>query len=119
MTNSSKTITVFLSGRVSGLTRDEAVKAFEAGKNAVLERIHDIKIMFNGKLVGLINVEVNFINPMELVPEYATDSEAMALLLPKLCASDIVAFLPNWGMSGGSHVEEELTRYLHKNRIHL
>ena len=87
---------IFISGRIAGLPREEAVRTFERGKKMLIENTFD------------------FVCPTDLLKEGASDSEAMALLLPLLCKSDGILLLNDSKFSGGSHIEEKLAKYLKK-----
>lgn len=56
----------------------------------------------------------DYVCPVDLVPEGASDSLAMKLLLPLLCDCDGILLLNDSKFSGGSHVEEKLAKYLKK-----
>jgi hypothetical protein len=87
---------IFISGRIAGLSRDEAVRNFERGKKMLMQNTFD------------------FVCPIDLVPEGATDEDAMSTLLPLLCKCDGILLLNDSKFSGGSHIEEKLAKYLKK-----
>jgi hypothetical protein len=84
---------LFISGRVTGLPRPEAVKNFERGKRLCRENTYDS------------------VNPLEVVPEGATNKEAMKILLPMLMDCDGILLLNDTKFSEGSQVEEEVARF--------
>jgi len=90
-----RSMKIFISGRVTGLPRAEAVRNFERGKRLLLNNTYD------------------YYNPLELVPSDATPKESMAILLPLLTSTDCngVLFLNDSKFSPGSHVEETVARY--------
>lgn len=110
-------ITIFLSGQVSGLKREEAVSEFRAGRKATEKLLRESTIPSLGEVPNETNLR--FINPMDIVPESASNAEAMGLLLPMLTRADLVSFLPNHRFSEGSRVEMNLALYLHKPVIFL
>jgi hypothetical protein len=89
---------VFISGRVTGLPRADAVRNFERGKKMLLQNGYD------------------FINPVDLVPEGADQGEAMTILCPLLTAKacDAILLLNDSKFSEGSQIEEMLARYCGK-----
>jgi hypothetical protein len=84
---------VFISGGISGLRPEEAKRNFERGKRMLLQNTYD------------------YINPLEMVPEGATDKEAMKILLPLLMDCDAILLLSDSKFSKGSHVEETVAQY--------
>lgn len=88
-----RSLKVFISGKVTGLPRAEAMRNFERGKMLLLQNTFD------------------FVNPLEVVPEGSTDREAMKILLPLLCTCDAILLLSDSKFSGGSHVEETVAKY--------
>jgi hypothetical protein len=84
---------VFISGRVTGLPREEAKRNFERGKKMLLQNTFD------------------FINPLDLVREGATNREAMKILLPILTDCYAILLLNDTKFSEGSQVEECVARY--------
>lgn len=84
---------IFISGRVAGLPRAEAVRNFERGVKMLMQNTYD------------------FVNPLNIVPEGATDREAMKVLLPLLCDCDGILLLNDSKFSGGSHTEETVAKY--------
>lgn len=91
-------LTVFISGRVTGQSRDITLRNFERGKRLILQ---------NGWMPK---------NPVEMVPESATASEAMAIccafITSKAC--DGILLLNDTKFSEGSQIEESLARYCGK-----
>lgn len=88
---------IFISGRVNGLPRAEAVRNFERGKQLILN---------NGWL---------YVNPLYMVPEGATNAEAMAILLPVLAKDcDGILLMNDHKFSEGSHVEKMTALYCKK-----
>lgn len=110
-------LTIFLSGQVSGLRREEAVEAFRQGRKTTEKLLRESVVPAIGKVPN--GTKFKFINPVAIVPEDATNAEAMGLLLPLLTRADIVAFLPNHRFSEGSKVEMNLSLYLHKPVLFL
>ena len=88
-----RSLKAFISGRVTGLPRAEAIRNFERGKTMLLDNTYD------------------FVNPLEVVPEGATNKEAMKILLPKLIDCDAILLLSDTKFSEGSQVEETVARY--------
>jgi hypothetical protein len=88
---------VFISGRVTGLSREEAMRNFERGKKMLLQNTYD------------------FISPLDIVPEGADNEESMGILLPILVKDcDAILLLSDHKFSPGSRVEETVARYCHK-----
>jgi hypothetical protein len=89
---------VFISGRVAGLPREEAVRNFKRGEKMLISNTFD------------------FINPLEVVPGEATPAEAMTILLPLLTNKDCdgILLLNDNKFSEGSQIEEMLARYCGK-----
>lgn len=88
---------VFISGRVTGLPREEAVRNFERGERMCLNNTYD------------------FVNPLNLVPEGASNSVAMGILLPILCNQcDGILLMNDHKFSEGSHIEFECAKYTGK-----
>jgi hypothetical protein len=89
---------IFISGRVTGLLRSEAVRNFERGKKLILQNGWD------------------YINPLDLVPENANEPDSMTILLPLLAdkSCDGILLLNDSKFSPGSHVEETVARYCKK-----
>jgi hypothetical protein len=88
-----RSMKVFISGRVTGLKRDEAKRNFERGKTMLLQNTFD------------------FVNPLELVPEGADNRTAMKILLPLLTQCDAILLLSDTKFSEGSQVEEAVAKY--------
>jgi hypothetical protein len=84
---------VFISGRVSGLKREDVVKNFDHGKKLLLNNTFD------------------FVCPVDLVQENAPNREAMKILLPLLTDCDAILLLNDHKFSEGSHLEELTARY--------
>jgi hypothetical protein len=84
---------LFISGRVTGLKRSEAVKNFERGKRLCMQNTFD------------------FVNPMDIVPEGSANKDAMKILLPLLVDCDGILLLNDNKFSEGSKVEEMTARY--------
>lgn len=110
-------ITIFLSGQVTGLKREEAVQEFRSGRKNTEKLLRESVVPSLGRVPKETNLR--FINPMDIVPADATNAEAMSLLLPMLTRADVVAFLPNHRFSEGSKIEMSLALYLHKPVIFL
>jgi hypothetical protein len=88
---------VFISGRIAGLPRPEAVRNFERGVRLCMNNTYD------------------FVNPLELVPENASECEAMTILLPILTKQcDAILLMNDSKFSPGSHVEEKVAKYCKK-----
>ena len=86
---------VFISGKVTGLPRDQVKRNFERGKSLLLNNTYD------------------FISPLDLVPEGATNREAMAILLPVLASEncDGILLLNDSKFSEGSQIELKVAQY--------
>lgn len=84
---------VFISGRVTGLPKEEAIRNFNRGKGMLLQNNYD------------------FINPLDLVPEGASNKEAMRILLPLLIDADGILLLNDNKFSEGSHIEKAIAKY--------
>lgn len=92
---------VFISGRVTGLPREEAKRNFERGKKMLLQN----------------NFE--YVNPLYMVSESANNSEAMAILLPVLIKDcDAILLMNDTKFSEGSQIEEKVARYCGKQIIY-
>lgn len=88
-----RSLKVFISGRVTGLPREEAARNFQRGVKMLLQNTYD------------------YINPLDVVPEGATNREAMKILLPMLTECDGILLLNDNKFSEGSHVEKKLAQY--------
>lgn len=88
-----RSITVFISGPVTGLPRESVIRKFEHGERLLMLNTY------------------NFINPLKHVPEKATQTEAMRILLPKLLKCDAILLLNGYEFSEGSRIEEMLAVY--------
>lgn len=91
-----RSMKVFISGKVTGIPRDETLRKFEKAKMLLLQNTFD------------------YINPMEVVPEDASNSEAMRILLPMVCECDALLLLSDSKFSEGSKIEEMTARYCGK-----
>ena len=88
-----RSMNVFISGRVTGLKREEALRNFERGKTMLLQNTYD------------------YVNPLELVPEGSDERTAMKILLPLLVECDAILLLSDSKFSQGSQVEETVAQY--------
>lgn len=93
-----RSMKVFISGRVTGLPRAEAVRNFERGKKIC---------MLNG---------FNFVSPTDVVDENATPREAMRMLIPMLLKCDAILMLNDYRFSEGAQLELAIVKYI--NTIH-
>jgi hypothetical protein len=84
---------IFISGRVTGLTRQEAERNFNRGVKMLMQNTYD------------------YVNPLDLIPEGADNREAMKILLPVLTECDGILLLNDHKQSEGSHIEKNLARY--------
>ena len=84
---------VFISGRVTGLPREEARRNFERGERLLSDNSYD------------------YVSPLDLVPIVSTPKEAMQILLPKLMECDAILLLSDNKFSEGSQVEECVAKY--------
>jgi hypothetical protein len=92
-----RSMKIFISGRVTGLPRAEAERNFERGKKMLLLNTYD------------------YVNPLELVPENASNSEAMTILLPILARDcDGILLMNDHKFSEGSHLEKMTALYCKK-----
>jgi hypothetical protein len=93
-----RAIKIFISGRVIGLPREEAVRNFERGEKLLLQNTYD------------------FINPLKVVPEEATPAEAMEICLPLVCSNqcDGILLRNDSMFSEGSLLEKATAQYCHK-----
>jgi hypothetical protein len=89
-----RSMKVFISGRISGLPRAEAERNFERGARMLMINTFDA------------------INPLDLVPEEATEREAMKACLGALTTCDAILLLNDNKFSEGSQIEEALAKYL-------
>jgi len=87
---------VFISGRVTGLPRAEAVRNFERGKNLLMQNTYD------------------FVNPLDLVPEGTDNALALKMCLDALFSCDGILLLNDHDFSEGSQIEELVARYWKK-----
>jgi hypothetical protein len=86
-------IKLFISGRVTGLPRAEAIRNFERGRRLCMQNTYLC------------------VNPMDVVPEGSTNKEAMRILLPLLMECDGILLLNDTKFSEGSQVKEAVARY--------
>lgn len=93
-----RSMKIFISGRVTGLPREEAMRNFERGEKL------------------LLNNTYGFINPLKIVPEDASPAEAMKICLPLVCDDDVdgILLLNNSIFSQGSLLEKAAAQYCHK-----
>ena len=93
-----RSLKFFISGRVTGLPREEAIRHFERGEKLLLANTY------------------NFINPLNIVPEGATSAKAMSICLPLICSKDCdgILLLNNSIFSEGSLLEKATAQYCHK-----
>ena len=84
---------VFISGRVTGLPWEEAVKNFERGKKMLLQNTYDP------------------VSPLDHVKEGATPKEAMKICYDLLFPCDGILLLNDHKFSEGSNLEEKTARY--------
>ena len=91
-----RSMKVFISGRVTGLPREVAVRNFERGKKIC---------MLNG---------FNFVSPVDKVPTAATPSQAMKICFNALFDCDAILLLNGHNFSEGSKLEEAVARYCKK-----
>jgi hypothetical protein len=92
-----RSMKVFISGRVTGLPREEAIRNFERAKKLLLQNTYD------------------YVNPLDLVSENATNCEAMTILLPILTRDcDGILLMNDHKFSEGSHLEEMTALYCKK-----
>lgn len=94
-----RSMKVFISGRVTGLPRAEAIRNFDRGKKL---------LMLN---------TFNFVNPLDLVPENATPTEAMSICIAELLKCDGILLLDDHKQSEGSQIEKMLAGYCGKEII--
>jgi hypothetical protein len=87
---------VFISGKVTGVPREKALEKFKRAEMLLMKNTFD------------------YVNPMELVPEGATNSEAMALCLSEVCKCDALLLLSDAKFSEGSKIEEMTAKYCGK-----
>jgi hypothetical protein len=90
----SDPLTVYISGRVTGLPRE----GVEAKFNTAGALLHA-----NGQ---------NPINPLKAVPGGRTQREAMQKLLPLLLDCDAILMLEDWEHSAGAKIEFQLAQYV-------
>ena len=83
----------YIAGRVSGITRVDALINFKRGERTLLA---------NG---------MDFVNPLRLVKENTTPLEAMRILIPAMLDCDGILLLNDWKFSEGARIEEMLARY--------
>jgi Domain of unknown function (DUF4406) len=90
----SDPLTVYISGRVTGLPRESTEKKFK--KAASL----------------LYASNMNPVNPLEHTLEEDTTKEAMQKLLPVLQECDAIMMLADWEFSEGAKIEFQLAKYI-------
>lgn len=97
--NNTKKSKVFISGKVSG---EDYQKCFD--KFRITEDI-------------LNNGGYDVINPLTIVPQGTSWTDAMDIIRPHLINSDIVLFLPDWKNSRGACVEREWAKHYNKKIV--
>jgi hypothetical protein len=84
---------IFISGRITGLPREEAARNFARGEREIAAN------------------DYTWVNPLDLVPEKTPNKEAMSILLPELLKCDGILLLNDTKFSEGSQIEEAVARY--------
>jgi predicted type IV restriction endonuclease len=74
-------------GKVTGLDRAECVKKFKDTQDELEAAGYKV------------------VNPVELIPEDSTWSDAMRMCLRELLTADAVAVHPDWNLSRGASIE--------------
>jgi len=88
-----RSMRVFISGRVTGLPRQEAERNFQRAEDLLYLNTFDP------------------VNPLKFVPEDASNKQAMKILLPILCDCDAILLLNDHKFSEGSHIEKKTAQY--------
>jgi hypothetical protein len=84
---------VFISGRVTGLPRQEAERNFQRAEDLIYLNMFEPA------------------NPLKIVPADASNKHAMKILLPILCDCDAILLLKDHKFSEGSYIEKKTAQY--------
>lgn len=88
-----KKLKVYVSGRITGITLDEAKPKFDAAKQRLTKRGYDVVTPFDNGL-----------------PNSASYAEHMKADIKLLLDCDVIYLLYGWSYSGGAQIEKEVAQ---------